>query len=430
MRKRMLTLLVCLALLLAAAPVRTAAAEVPYQTYTYDKWGVATPAPNGYIPTRSIGGAQLGCGDFSGAMDLYYCREQGRIYVSDTGNSRIVILDEKMQFLSELRELTCADGSTYSLDKPQGVFVDKNGSVYICDTGNQNVVECTMDGRMIALVSQPESDLLPDNFVYQPTKIVVDDIGRMYIISKGTYQGLIYLDTDGSFIKFFGPNEVEMTFRRRVLQIWKNLLSDEAAATLQSFNPIEYGNIFLSSDGYAAEDSLSLCDAFVFCGGARFYPYHFQVMEYAAKSGKPVLGICLGMQMMNTYFLVAEEAERRGWDGPLLALFEQMKKERYMFTEPVDGHWDGHITRDNVERFKHPVHVTPGSRLERLTGKQTILGASMHNYRITNPARSLTVAGRTDDGTIEALEYGEQMLGVQFHPEADDQNDELFRAIL
>ena len=116
----------------------------------------------------------------------------------------------------------------------------------------------------------------------------------------------------------------------------------------------------LSSDGYAAEDSLSLCDAFVFCGGARFYPYHFQVMEYAAKSGKPVLGICLGMQMMNTYFLVAEEAERRGWDGPLLVLFEQMKKERYMFTEPVDGHWDGHITRDNVERFKHPIHVTPG----------------------------------------------------------------------
>ena len=185
----------------------------------------------------------------------------------------------------------------------------------------------------------------------------------------------------------------------------------------------------LSSDGYAAQDSLALCDAFVFCGGARFYPYHFQIMEYAAKSGKPVLGICLGMQMMNTYFLVAEEAERRGWDRPLLALFEQMKKERYMFTEPVDGHWDGHITRDNVERFKHPVHVTPGSRLERLTGKQTIMGASMHNYRITHPAQSLCVAGRTDDGTIEALEYGEQMLGVQFHPEADDQNDDLFRAV-
>ena len=153
-------------------------------------------------------------------------------------------------------------------------------------------------------------------------------------------------------------------------------------------------------------------------------------MEYAARSGKPVLGICLGMQMMNTYFLVAEEAERRGWTGPLLELFELMKKERYMFTEPVDGHWNGHITRDCVDSFKHPVHVTPGSRLARLTGANTILGASMHNYRITHPARALTVSGRTDDGTIEALEYGEQMLGVQFHPEADDQNDALFRTIL
>ena len=105
----------------------------------------------------------------------------------------------------------------------------------------------------------------------------------------------------------------------------------------------------LSSDGYVIERALELCDAFVFCGGARFYPYHFEVMDYAARSGKPVLGICLGMQMMNTYFLVAEEAQRRGWSGTLLALFDQMKKERYMFTEPVDGHWNGHITRDSVD---------------------------------------------------------------------------------
>lgn len=90
----------------------------------------------------------------------------------------------------------------------------------------------------------------------------------------------------------------------------------------------------LSSDGYAVEDSLSLCDAFVFCGGARFYPYHFQVMEYAAKSGKPVLGICLGMQMMNTYFLVAEEAERRGWDGPLLAVRADEKKSAICSPNP------------------------------------------------------------------------------------------------
>lgn len=248
--KKACSLLICLAVLAALLPGEVSASEVPYQTYTYDKWNNATPAPNGYIPERSFGGSQLGCGDFSGPQDLYYCRHQGLVYVADTNNSRIVLLDEDMHYVSQIQELTWPDGSVHTLNKPQGVFVTDDGTVYICDTGNQTVILCTPEGNALSVLPQPESTLLPDNFNYQPTKIVVDAVGRMYILSKGTYQGLIYLDTDGSFIKFFGPNNVEMTFRRQVMKIWKSLLTDEAAATMQSFNPIEYGNIFLSDDGY------------------------------------------------------------------------------------------------------------------------------------------------------------------------------------
>ena len=186
----------------------------------------------------------------------------------------------------------------------------------------------------------------------------------------------------------------------------------------------------LCDDGFVIPECLAACDAFVFTGGSRFFSYHFQIMEHAVKTGKPVLGICLGMQMMNTYFLVEDEARRRGWTGEMLELFNVMKKERYMFTEPVDGHWDGHITRNDVERFKHPVQVAPDTLLARLTGKPVVLGASMHNYRITHPAPQVVVSGRTADGTIEAIEYGEHMLGVQFHPEADSSNDALFRIVL
>ena len=186
----------------------------------------------------------------------------------------------------------------------------------------------------------------------------------------------------------------------------------------------------MCSDGYAVASSLELCDAFVFCGGSRFFPYHFQTMEHAVKTGKPVLAICLGMQMMNTYFLVEQQARVRGWTDSLLSLFEQMKKERYMFTEPVDGHWDGHLLRGRVQEFWHPVHVVPDTMLARLTGRQVLNGASMHNYRITHPADAVTVCGRADDGTIEAIEYDGRMLGVQFHPEADEENRALFDVVL
>ena len=182
----------------------------------------------------------------------------------------------------------------------------------------------------------------------------------------------------------------------------------------------------LAADGYAIEESLQACDGFVFCGGNRIFPYHFQAMEHAVQSGKPVLGVCLGMQTMHSYFLVEDEAKRRGWDGPLLALYEAMKKERYMFTEPVEHHWDVHMTRGHIDEAKHPVAVEPGTLLHRLTGRQTLWGATMHRYRITQPSPRLTGSARAADGTAEAIECGERLLGVQFHPEVDREHDALF----
>lgn len=248
---KILVLLLCVALACQTMILPAqASSEVPYQTYTFDKWGNTTPAPNGYIPTRSIGGAQLGCGNFSDAMDLFYCEELGEIYVVDSGNARIVVLSEDMTLLRQITSLQGSDGSEYTFVSPQGVFVRSDGTMYVADSGRKEVVAATNQGQLLSVLPTPQSNLLPDNFNYQPTKVVVDSHDRTYILSQGIYQGLIYLDSDGSFIKFFGANEVEMTLRRQVQKIWKTLLTDQAAATMQSFNPIEYGNIFMAADEY------------------------------------------------------------------------------------------------------------------------------------------------------------------------------------
>ena len=84
------------------------------------------------------------------------------------------------------------------------------------------------------------------------------------------------------------------------------------------------------------------------------------------------------------------------------------------------------MTRGHVDEAKHPVTVAPDTLLHRLTGQDALLGATMHRYRVTQPSPHLTVSARAADGTIEGLELGDRLLGVQFHPEVDAVHDALF----
>ena len=243
---RVLLTVLCLAGLSAPA---ARAAEAPYQSYDHDNWDNPSAAPNAYVPARAVGGAQLGCGDFNNPQDLFYSEARGEVYVSDAGNGRIVVLDEALNYKYAL-DTFGSGGESVTLKTPYGVFVQADGTIYIADMGLQQVIEARLDGTLVRILPTPSSDLLPAGFNYLPTKVIVDDAGRIYILSRGIYQGIIYLEADGSFIKFFGANEVEMTFRRRVQALWKKILPDQAASSMQSFNPIEYSNIYLSPDGY------------------------------------------------------------------------------------------------------------------------------------------------------------------------------------
>lgn len=183
----------------------------------------------------------------------------------------------------------------------------------------------------------------------------------------------------------------------------------------------------LPVDGHAAEPVLELCDGLLICGGGRIYPYHFEIVEYAVQRDIPLLGICLGMQTIGTWFRVKEEAGKRQYEGTLLSLYEQMKKEKFMFTLPVEHHWDVQPRRDALDDAKHPVHIYRDTRLHQLLEQDVIQGVTLHHYRLNETAGELTVSARAEDGTIEGIEYGSRVLGVQFHPEADRSLEKLFR---
>lgn len=174
----------------------------------------------------------------------------------------------------------------------------------------------------------------------------------------------------------------------------------------------------LPSDGRVPEKVLEKMDAFVICGGHKFWPYHLQVVHHAVTTGKPLLGICLGMQSIYSYFRAMEYREATGRYDEDIFVLHQERRAQGSGLHRVEGHLMEHL-RGHEEETKQPVHLVPGSLIHRLTGKDTIMAGSFHNFVISPPPAPLTVTGTASDGTIDVIEYGEKILGVQFHPEID-----------
>lgn len=247
---RVLALLLC-GICMVLLPAQTArASEGPYQTYLYDRWRNPVPLPNGYVPVRSVSGAQIGCGDFNNGADLFYSQERDEIYVVDAGNARIVVLDANLEFVRQYDSLTRQDGSEYTFSNPQGIYVLEDGTMYIAESGNHEVVRCDVQGRIEQIYGKPETSLLAEGAEYLPDKVVVDDRGRIYVLARGVYQGMIYLEPDGAFIKFFGSRNVVLSAKDQFRKIFRRFLTEEAGATMQAFIPLEYSNIFMDSEGY------------------------------------------------------------------------------------------------------------------------------------------------------------------------------------
>ncbi|MGB4476134.1 MAG: hypothetical protein WBJ04_05390 [Bacillota bacterium] len=101
----------------------------PYPSYVYDFWHQSVPAPDAYLPVRAVSGRDLGIGDFSDAQDLAVGRD-GTIYIADTGNNRLVLLDTSFSRVRVISEFD-RDGVPDRLSAPSGIFVTGDGEVYI-----------------------------------------------------------------------------------------------------------------------------------------------------------------------------------------------------------------------------------------------------------------------------------------------------------
>ena len=153
---------------------------VPYDSYNYDYWDniVFTPAP--YIPENSVSGTTLGVGSFLNPQDLCVS-PSGEVYIADTGNNRIVVVDNSLTKFLRVIDSFERDGQTDTFKSPYGVCVSENGQLYIADTENRRIVVLEADDlSFVKIIDNPTSDVLEEDFVFAPLKVTVDYADRVY----------------------------------------------------------------------------------------------------------------------------------------------------------------------------------------------------------------------------------------------------------
>lgn len=232
-----------IALLLASGT--EAAPASANDAYNYSYWGTPVPAPDPYALERVIYGNEWSAGPLSAPQDLY-AGPGGKLYIADTGNNRIVILDRDLQLAGVIGEFA-HEGKKDGLNQPQGVFVDPDGNVYVADTDNRRIVEFDASGKAKRIIGEPKSTLLRQGFQYTPTKLAVDQAGRLYVISQGSYEGIMEFESDGTFSGFIGTNRVKFS---PVDLFWKRISTKAQREQMQQFIPIEFNNLDVDENGF------------------------------------------------------------------------------------------------------------------------------------------------------------------------------------
>jgi putative glutamine amidotransferase len=204
-----------------------------------------------------------------------------------------------------------------------------------------------------------------------------------------------------------------------------HLVADTYVAPVQRAGGLA---MVLAVDARAPLELLDRIDGLLLVGGADVDPSMYgAALEAATEStyperdrfeialcrgaiarGLPMLGICRGMQILN------------------VALGGTLEQD----VVADDGSHPHRRVRGTFDGNDHTVALVPGSLAARAVGEEIHVAHCHHHQAVSELGDALVVSGRAEDGVIEAIELADRdwVLGVQWHPEADDRS-RLFGAL-
>ena len=263
-------------------------ANVPYVAYAYDWWWETYPVQSGYVVDRVITANELGM-RMTTPQDLFIYDDpdtgESIIFIVDSGNNRILISDLDFKDVRELKTFTYSDdyqvqnflehdtegavidssrevfweevkkiGTETTLSNPQGIHVTNyhgETRVYIADHGNERVLAGDLDGNIwMEYRRPPVSDTYREDQSFQPSKVLTDNAGNVYICIKTITDGAVVFSEQGVFLGFFGANRVTRTTDAMLNYVLRHLpfVSREMMAQRTRPVPVEFSNFTVDED--------------------------------------------------------------------------------------------------------------------------------------------------------------------------------------
>lgn len=209
--------------------------------YTYSMWGESIPAPPAYESERIVRNTDLGVDSLDELTDVFV--KNDKIYISE--KTKIIITDKNFNTISILSNFN-NNGVEETINKPSGLFVTEDGSIYVCEPDKARVLQFNADLTLNRVLGKPDSVSL-ENVQYVPTKVVVDSVGRIFIIAKNVYEGIIQLNPDGTFARFVGANKVKVSV---IDIIWRSIATEAQRKQQNLLLPTDFNNMSIDNDGF------------------------------------------------------------------------------------------------------------------------------------------------------------------------------------
>lgn len=171
------------------------------------------------------------------------------------------------------------------------------------------------------------------------------------------------------------------------------------------------------------EKYFDICDAYLWPGGICIQRDFYKVFDDVLKSKKPLLGICMGMQAIVTYFNILEDMktsnlsfeetyQNKKIDNPYLIKLDDDKRINHFHDVKKD--------ELSIKNALHKVNIKENTLMHKIYNFESIMEPSMHGMTINRMPKCLIATSFSEDNVIESIEYKDNsynILGVQYHPE-------------